>query len=144
MNKLEWCKQQKKGIELIDVKLHLSDSYMIEADDSIVNMLNTSGSWQLIIGYYACYNALYSILMKCGIKSEIHDCSIALMSLFNFSESDVKLISKLKDLRIKNQYYLEKNVLEDIDGVKDFVLKCKQILNNLKDCDVEKVRGELE
>ena len=38
------------------------------------------------IEYYVCYNALYSLLVKCGIKCEIHDCNFKLMFLFDFDK----------------------------------------------------------
>ncbi|MEA2003961.1 MAG: hypothetical protein U9O53_03295 [archaeon] len=49
----------------------------------------------MITAYYACYNALYSILMKCGIKSEIHDCTIELMDFFDFEAKDIEFITQL-------------------------------------------------
>ena len=79
--KLIWCINQNKGIELIDQKLHLSTSYIQEADETLENMLSSKGKWKTIMAYYTCYNALYSLLMKVGIKCEIHDCTIELMDL---------------------------------------------------------------
>ena len=36
--------------------------------------------WISTTAYYARYFAFYALLQKCGIKSEIHDCTISLMS----------------------------------------------------------------
>ncbi|MCK5699252.1 MAG: hypothetical protein KAH93_05360, partial [Candidatus Aenigmarchaeota archaeon] len=143
-NKLRWCMKQKKGIALTETKPHLSDSYMREADDTLENVLVTKGKWKVITAYYACYNALYSILMKCGIRSEIHDCSIELMALFDFEESDIKYIRTLKQDRIQVQYYLEKIYLEDENNVRKFIFKCKQILNDLNSSKIENARKLLE
>ena len=142
-NKLKWCMRQKKGIVLIDAKPHLSQSYIREADDTLDNVIVTKGKWKIITAYYACYNALYSILMKCGIQSEIHDCTIELMHLFDFEDSDIEYLRKLKYDRIQVQYYLERISLDDENKVKLFIFKCKQILNNLNSSEIMNARDIL-
>ena len=144
MNKLDWCLKQKRGIELISLKPHLRDSYFKDAKDNLEICLKLKGKWKLITGYYACYNALYSILMMCGIKSEIHDCSIELMNLFDFSGEDIDFLKNLKENRIQTQYYLKKVLFENEEGVKDFVSKCKEILNGLSSSQIEKIREKLK
>ncbi|NOQ56162.1 MAG: hypothetical protein GQ477_05155 [Nanohaloarchaea archaeon] len=103
----------------------------------------TKGKWKVITAYYACYNASYSILMRCGIKSEIHECTIELMNLFDFDEHDIDYISKLKQDRIHVQYYLKEIQLDDEDDVKEFILKCKQILDSPGSLQIEEVRESL-
>jgi len=142
--KTSWCASQKKGIELIDIKPHLSKAYMLEADDTVDNMMNTKGKWKLITAYYACYNALYSLLMKTGIKCEIHDCTIELMGYYSFSDDDIALIMDLKDDRINAQYYLKDVKLKDEKPIKAFVSKCKEVLETLDDTKIEKIREELK
>lgn len=96
--------------------------------------------WKIITAYYVCYNAFYALLMKIGIKCEIHDCSIELINLFNsFEEKDYNFIKNLKDNRIDVQYYLKKP--EDIEenDVIVFVEKCKLILDSLNNFEVEKI-----
>lgn len=57
-DKLKWCIKQNKGISLIELKPHLSNSYMKEADDTLENVFRAKGKWKVITAYYACYNAL--------------------------------------------------------------------------------------
>src|SRR3989338_3388152 len=95
--KIRWCLEQRKGIQVTELKPHLSKSYMEEADSTLESVFVTKGKWKLITAYYACYNALYSILMKCGIKCEIHECSIELMALFDFTNEDIDYMRKLKE-----------------------------------------------
>ena len=38
MNKIKWCLCQKKGIQLTELKPHLSKSYMDEADETLENV----------------------------------------------------------------------------------------------------------
>jgi len=143
MVSVKWCKNQQKGISLIERKPHLSKAYLEDAYESLKVCLNSDGKWKVITGYYACYNSLYSILMKCGIKCEIHDCTISLMSLFNFSEKYISFIKSLKKDRIQGQYYLKKVKLTDVLLTKKFILKCEEILNSLKDDEIDKIRGVL-
>ncbi len=140
--KIKWCFEQK-GVELIDKKEHLSESYMKEADETLENMYLTKGKWKVITAYYSCYNAIYSLLMKVGIKCEIPDCTIELMELFGFSLDDIEFMKDLKDDRIKNQYYLKNIELKNESKVKEFVLKCKEKLL-MNDSDVENIRKKIK
>jgi uncharacterized protein (UPF0332 family) len=143
MEKIKWCFLQKKGIKIIELKPHLSQSYMKEADETLENVFTTKGKWKVITAYYACYNAIYSILMKCGIKCEIHDCSIALMKFFEFEKSNIGFMNDLKDKRIQAQYYLKKLKLKDEKPIKEFVLKCKIILRELNSDKIGEIRSEI-
>ncbi len=107
-------------------------------------MFHTNGKWKLILAYYACYSALYSLLMKCRIKSEIHDCSLELISLFDFSVSEVNFFRKLKEKRIKTQYYLQGIILKDEIVVKKFIIKCKILLNSLNLDKINKIRDKIK
>ena len=140
MKKIEWCLCQKKGIQLMDVKQHLSESYMHEADETLENVFSAKGKWKTITAYYACYSALYSIMMKCGIKSEIHECTIEMMELFDFKNEEKEFMADLKDDRIKAQYYLKNIVLKDENEVKKFIMRCRTVLSSLNDDDVRKIR----
>jgi len=143
MVEIGWCRKQPGGISLIDKKLHLSEAYLKDAYESLKVCMNSEGKWKVVTGYYACYNALYSILMKCGIKCEIHDCTIKLMKLFNFSDSEIRFIDGLKKKRIQGQYYLKKVELGSVTSVKNFILKCEEILNSLNEDEINKIRGKL-
>jgi len=140
MSKIEWCINQKGGIELIEQKPHLSASYIKEADDTLESLLKINGRWKVIMAYYACYSAVYSLLMKCGIKSEIHDCTIALMKILGFEKNEIEYIRKLKSDRIDAQYYLKNIEFADEKNVKEFVLKCKEISEELNDDKINEIR----
>lgn len=141
MKKILWCLKVKNGIELIKENNNLSDKYLQESDNTLESLNNVNNKWGLIMGYYACYNALYSILMKIGIKCEIHDCSIALMEIIPlFTKEDIEFMKNIKSDRIDVQYYLKDKVLEDKDKVKDFVLKCKSIREEI---DTDEIRQKI-
>jgi hypothetical protein len=142
--KVKWCLKQKKGIILKVPNEVLTKAYLEEADKTLENVFSTSGKWKLITGYYACYNALYAILMKCGIVCEIHDCSIELMPVLGFEEPNIEYLKVLKENRIKAQYYLKDLRLEDESGVKNFILSCKMLLNNLSSSQIEHIRKQIK
>jgi len=144
MDNFEWCKKQERGISLVEKSSHLSDSYLKDAYGSFDACLKIEGKWKVITGYYACYNAVYSILMKCGIKSEIHNCTIRLMEFFKFSKEEIKFLEKLKIERINAQYYLKKVRLPKVLEIKKFISKCEFIRSELNDNQIEEIRGKLK
>ena len=135
--KIKWCLRKKEGISIVEPNENLSNEYRKEADNTLETMLETKGKWKIIMAYYSCYSALYSILIKAGIKCEIHSCSIALMGMIGFDKEDIKFMEKLKDDRTNVQYYLKEKELEDESKVKEFLLKCKDIANKI---DAQKIK----
>ncbi len=144
MVSLNWCKKQKRGISLIDSNNNLSKSYLKEAHESFYAYLKNVGKWKVITGYYSCYSALYSILMKCGIKSEIHDCTIRLMSLFDFDQKEINFLEDLKSKRVDVQYYLKEIKFKDDLKIKNFILKCELILKELNFEKIDQIRSVLK
>jgi len=104
MDQIKWCLNQKKGIELVEPNDNLREAYLIKADEAL-ETLRTSKikDWQLITAYYAIYHSLYSLLMKIGVKCEIHSCTIEFAKRFlkkYFSAEDFELIDKAFSARI--------------------------------------------
>jgi uncharacterized protein (UPF0332 family) len=125
MRKIEWCCNQKRGISLVEPNGTIASDYMEKANSNLESMQSvTSSDWKVIIGYYACYNALYARLIEKGIKSEIHDCTIELMKhIPSFTQEEIAFLDSLKNDRIDVQYYLKKREV-DQQKVKEFILKC--------------------
>ncbi|HIH32483.1 TPA: HEPN domain-containing protein [Candidatus Woesearchaeota archaeon] len=144
MDKISWCKTQKDGIKLIEPTERISQKYYEEAEKDLEEMNKAESlKWKDIQGYYACYNALYAILQRIGIKSEIHDCTIELLNYIEgFSEEQKTFLKKLKEKRIGAQYYLEPAQI-DQNKIHDFVLTCKNILNNINPEDIKKIRKRI-
>tara|TARA_Y100000310_G_C20629468_1_gene787819 strand:+ start:1047 stop:1487 length:441 start_codon:yes stop_codon:yes gene_type:complete len=141
MKKIIWCLKQKKGIEFVEPNDNLSEAYFNEAENTLKLILGKKNKWELIMAYYACYNAFYALLIKTGIKCEIHDCTLEIIKLFSqFTDEDYEFISLLKDKRVQTQYYLKEIYLDNINQVKKFVMKCKEISLDL---DRDELRGKL-
>jgi hypothetical protein len=143
MDKLKWCCGKKDGIEIIEEKPHLSEGYMNEAQKDLNEIPKANDKWKTIISYYACYEALYSLAMKCGIKCEIHDCTIELMKLFQFEESEIAFIKNLKEEREGSQYYLKREKINKYEDVKRFILRCKEISLTLSSKRREDIRKHI-
>jgi len=143
--KIDWCLKQKKGIKIVEPNDKLSKSYINEALSDLETIEKVNEKWKVITSYYSCYNALYSILMKIGIKCEIHDCTIALMEILEFDPLDIDFMQSLKEKRINAQYYLESSDLFiDKKKISDFVIKCKKILSLLNDNKINEIRIKLK
>lgn len=140
MDKIDWCSKKERGIRIIEPNKRIADDYIRKSDDSIkVMSLPVAEDWKIISAYYACYDALYALLQKAGIKSEIHECSIALMAFFGFSDEETEFMKGLKRKRINAQYYVNRESnLGDTDRIKDFVLKCKHIMHSADFNDIRK------
>ncbi len=142
MNKLTWCLKQKNGIELAEPNENLCRAYYKEAQETLQQIEGRDTKWEVIMAYYARYNALYSLLMKAGIKCEIHDCALEILKRIDgFSDPDWAFLSMLKEKRIQAQYYLKQERLENLLQVKKFVLKCGNIAENL---DIIKLRNQIK
>lgn len=155
MVSINWCCKQKDGIKLIESNNNLTAAYIKMAEDAIGTM-NREKDKNLIFGisacYYSMYYSLYSIMMKLGIKCEIHSCSLEFMKQFLldfYSREDFKLIKKSFDLRGLAQYYPSKIIKkEDSDFIISqapiFLNKSKEILAGINENNINKIREELE
>lgn len=153
MSKISWCKRQEKGITLIGPNENLSEEYYQCAEESVKVLRSIQGTqsnmWLATTKYYVEYFAVYSLLMKIGIKCEIHDCTLALTGFLE-KESVVKhgtfkILDDDKDLRIDNQYYLKNRPVNiDFDQLSEFMLSIKESLNKLNIDKITEIRKKIE
>lgn len=142
MDQIRWCLNQKKGIEIVEPSDNLREAYLIKAENAL-DTLKTSKSrdWQLITAYYAMYNSIYSLLMKIGIKCEIHSCTIEFTKRYlkeQFTPEDFELIDKAFSARIDSQYYVNRQVPDRnydliLKKTPAFLVKCKNIVLEQKE-----------
>ena len=144
MDQIKWCLNQKKGIEIVEPSDNLRDAYLVKAEDAL-DTLKTSKSrdWQLTTAYYTIYNSIYSLLMKIGIKCEIHSCTIKFTKRYlkdHFTPEDFELIDKAFSARIDSQYYVNREVPNQnydliMKKTPAFLVKCKNIVLEQKEID---------
>jgi len=152
MDKIDWCFKKKEGISLIEPNSNLSDAYLKKAEDSLRSMrVNVVKEWKIATAYYTTYFSLYSILMKTGVKSEIHSCTIEFVKRFlsdYFNEDEIKFIKNSQKLRIDSQYYVNKNIPDQkyeslIEEAPKFLIKCKSMINKINEKEINNIRDKL-
>ena len=153
---ISWRLKQKSGIMLEEPNEVLCKSYLKEANDALVSMnVNKEAGlrrWVIITAYYARYYGIYALLKKVGVKSEIHDCSIALMRyLFSdiFEKKFFDELEKAKEQRINLQYYTNRNVSDsdydkNVQTASDFVLTAENSIDRMSSSEVDEARKKLE
>ena len=102
-------------------------------------------------GYYSMYYSLYSILMRIGVKCEIHQCSIKFMEKFLdefFSKEHINQISSAFKLRNITQYYVDKIIDKKeinnlLQNAPDFVEHSKNILSSINQDKINEIRNKL-
>ncbi len=153
MKKISWCKKQKGGIKVQEPNDNLSKEYFENAEESLKVLRSIketkSNMWLATTKYYIEYFAVYSILMKLGIKCEIHDCTISLIEFLEgegiVKEGMSKTLEKDKELRIDNQYYLKnKPVNIDFEKLSDFLVSVKETLNGLDKDKIDDIRKKIK
>ena len=152
MNKISWCKSQNRGIKLTKPNNNLSWEYYQNAEESLKVLRSIfatkSNMWLATTKYYIEYFAVYSILMKIGIKSEIHDCTIAIAEFLEIEKviksGTSKMLEKDKELRIDNQYYLKNMPVNiDFEELSDFMISIKDSLSKLDNNKISELREKI-
>ena len=92
---------------------------------------------------------VYALFMKAGIKCEIHDCTSSALKKFFVEEKIVPYelydeLCKSKDLRVGALYYNKdfgaEQILLRADATADFCLKVEEIIQNISEEDIKKIR----
>lgn len=148
---ISWCRKKPNGIKLVAPNDNLSEEYIQTAKetlDTLKSIKNNSKIWLATTKYYAEYFAAYSLLMKIGIKSEIHECTIKVCELLEQEKMFPKRYSKILDddkkLRIDNQYYLKnREVKISYTEILDFILNIKDLKEKLTLEQIENIRRKV-
>src|SRR3989344_7364132 len=153
MNQIKWCLNVKNGIELIEPNKNLSEVYMKKAENALKATVKLKGNleWEISSCYYSMYFALYSIMMKIGIKCENHKCCIEFMQEFlnsRFISDEIRLLRTSMKARVDTQYYEDRKVPDKfhklmITNAPLFIVKCKNITRKIKQNEIEEIREKL-
>lgn len=153
MVSIKWCLKAKNGLELVEPNLNLSEAYVKKAEDSLKSVeINTVKEWKITTAYYSIYFSLYAILMKIGIKCEIHSCTIEFAKRFlkdYLNKEYLDLLEEALKARIDTQYYVNRDVPdkqyhEILKQAPIFFTKCKNILLKITQKNIESIRSELK
>jgi len=130
---IKWCLDQKRGLELVESNLNICDSYIGMAKESI-NILSKvldSNIWSATTSYYIFYYSLYALMLRVGVKCEIHACSIQFLEEFfskYYDQNDIDMFKKSFSVRQDLQYYTNRVVGKD--DLKQVIKNCKTFLFN--------------
>jgi len=154
MVSIKWCLANKNGIKLIEPNANMSNSYLKMAEESIyvLNGVKNSRIWLATTTYYIFYYSLYSLMLRIGVKCEIHACSLEFMKkclIEYYDETDMKMIEKAFSARIDLQYYSDRPVDERVINetskyCKDFYIKTKDIMSKITETQIDSVRKKLK
>ena len=149
MDKIIWCAEKREGLRLIEPNPNLAGAYLMKAENALETMATTTVSeWKISTAYYTLYFSLYSLLMKTGIKCEIHSCTIEFARQFlgeYFTEEDLSLLESSLKARIDAQYYVDRTVPDGqyqrmVLAAPKFLVRCKSLLQVLDEKKVESIR----
>ncbi|MCK4730271.1 MAG: hypothetical protein KAT28_03040 [Candidatus Aenigmarchaeota archaeon] len=152
MKKLEWCLEQKKGIKLVEPSENLAIEYLNSAEESLrvlAKIKTDSKMWVATTKYYVEYFTFYAFLMRIGVKTEIHSCTIELaryLEEHGFIRKNVSaMLEDDKKLRIENQYYLKNlPISTDLKKLRNFILEIKELIDGLTESKVQIIRASLK
>ncbi len=124
---------------------------MAEATLNSLDNKETSEIWTTAKIHYVFYYSLYSLMLRIGVTSEIHSCSLEFMRKFlvpPYTKEDTRMIMKAFDNRNRLQYYTDRPVSqEEIEQTRDyckgFYLKTKNILKTAKLSQIKIIRDKL-
>ena len=150
---IKWCLNQKLGLKLIEPNTNMANSYLRMAEESlsIINNIEKSKIWTATTTYYIFYYSLYALMLRMGVKCEIHSCSLEFMNqALNpfYNLTDNKMINDAFKSRIDLQYYVDRPVEKlIIDKTKkyskDFYIKTKDIIAKITEDQINLIRKEL-
>lgn len=148
---IDWCRGKGHGLRLIEPNENLAWEYLRSADETlgILACVERSPMWLATAKYYCEYFAFYAVMMRLGIKSEIHECTIAVAGLLSelglVPPSVATTLDEDKRLRIDNQYYLKnREVAFDAASLVAFVLGMKRVVLTMTDEQVARARRSFQ
>lgn len=153
MDKINWCLKQKGGINVVEPNSNLSEAYIKKGEEALESMrINRIRDWKISTAYYAMYFSLYAVLMKIGVKCEIHSCTIEFAKNLlkdYFEEQEVEFLADSLKARVDAQYYVNREVPdkqfeEMVKKAPLFLIKCKGIILKLTEQKINEIRNNIK
>ena len=149
------CARQRRGVRLVEPSECLRRAYAGKSHDSMRAMQSMmgqgAGDWAYSASYHAMYFSARAVLMRAGIKCEMHSCTIALIGHLFGGSIDAGLVGDFEEA-MKMQ--IEAMSHTTLDGpVKEsdrlaattcrFVLAMEELADGLNNEEIEKARARL-
>lgn len=153
MDKIKWCAGKKEGLSLVEPNSDLANAYIKKAEEALESMrVNIIKDWEISTAYYTIYFSLYAVLMKLGVKCEIHSCIIEFAKRFLKDFFEINELDFTEDslkARVDSQYYIDRTVPDEqynkmIKKAPEFMVKCKSVLIKLNEKKVNEIRAKFQ
>ena len=153
MDKIKWCAKKKDGLNLVEPNSNLAEAYIKKAEEALESLrVNIIKDWKISTAYYTIYFSLYALLIRMGIKCEIHSCTVEFAKQFleeYFSKEELDFIEDSLKARIDSQYYVDRTVPDPqykkmIKLAPEFLVKCKSILLKLNEKKINEIRKKFQ
>ncbi|MFH1439954.1 MAG: HEPN domain-containing protein [Candidatus Woesearchaeota archaeon] len=153
MDKIKWCAGKKEGLSLVEPNIDIANAYLKKAEEALESVrVNIIKDWKIFTAYYTIYFSLYAVLMKLGVKCEIHSCTIEFAKRFlkeYFEETELDFTEDSLKARIDSQYYIDRTVPDEqynkmIQKAPEFLVKCKAVLIKLNEKKVNEIRDNFQ
>ena len=140
-------------MSLVEPNSNLANAYIKKAEEALESMrVNIIRDWKISTAYYTIYFSLYSVLMKLGVKCEIHSCTIEFAKRFLnefFEENELVFTEDSLKARIDSQYYIDRTVPDEqydkmVQKTPEFLVKCKSVLIKLNEKKVNEIRDKFQ
>ncbi|MEW5896396.1 MAG: HEPN domain-containing protein [Nanoarchaeota archaeon] len=131
----------------------LANAYLKKAEEALESMrVNIIKDWKISTAYYTIYFSLYSVLMKLGVKCEIHSCTIEFAKRFlkeYFEETELNFAEDSLKARVDSQYYIDRTVPDEqynkmTKKAPEFLVKCKSVIIKLNEKKVNEIRDKFQ
>ena len=153
MDKIKWCAGNKEGLSLVEPNSDIANAYIKKAEEALESMrVNVIKDWKISTAYYTIYFSLYAVLMKLGVKCEIHSCTIEFAKRFlrdYFEANELDFTEDSLKARVDSQYYIDRTVPDEqynkmIQKSPEFLVKCKSILIKLNEKKINEIRDKFK
>lgn len=153
MDKIIWCVKKKEGLNIIEPNTNLAEAYIRKAEESLQSMqAGITKDWKIATAYYALYFSLYALLMKIGIRCEIHSCTIVFAKHYlaqEFTEEEITFLEDALQARIDSQYYVDRTVPNEqyeqlLQGAPRFLVHCKTTIEKITEKRIVNIREEFK
>lgn len=153
MDKIKWCAEKKEGLRLVEPNANVANAYIKKAEEALESMrVNIIKDWKISTAYYTIYFSLYAVLMKSGVKCEIHSCTIEFARRFLkefFEKEELDLTEDSLKARVDSQYYVDRTVPDEqykkmMQKAPEFFVKCKAILIKLNEKKIHEIRERFQ
>ena len=153
MDKIRWCAKKREGLSLIEPNSDIAEAYIKKAEEALESVrVNVIKDWKISTAYYTIYFSLYALIVKIGVKCEIHSCTIEFARQFlkeYFIEEEFDFAEDSLKARIDSQYYVDRTVTDlqynkMVKLAPEFLVKCKSILLKLNEKKINEIRKKFK